>query len=453
MTSQHILVVDDEPEIRNTVSEILKDEGFTVSLAENAAAAREQSKRQTPDLVFLDIWMPDEDGVSLLKDWKEKDNTQFPVVMMSGHGTVETAVEATRIGAFDYIEKPLSLAKLLRVTTSALEYSRKNTARPVSRHEIIKPVGSSAQLQQLRQQCEKAAQHDTWLMITGEAGTGKSMAASYIHSLSARNQQAFIEIIPGSVPEEEMAAKLLGVDRNGEHIPGLVEEADGGTLYINEVADLDSTVQSMLLGILNQQEITPIGSAQKIPINIRVMASSQHNLNQRVSEGSFNEELFYHLNVLPLRVVSLREHAEDIPELLSFYVDYFYTQDNLSFRHFTLAAQNYLRYYSWPGNVLQLRNLVQRLQVQSDDEEISQDEVEEALVTDRVEQSLDKASLLDSVIDLPLREARDAFEREYLIRHLEKCHGNVSRLAERVGMERTHLYRKMRALGVKPNRK
>ncbi len=453
MMPQHILVVDDEPEIRKTVSEILEDEGFTVSHAENAADARAKSAERTPDLVFLDIWMPDEDGVSLLKDWKQSGDSQFPVVMMSGHGTVETAVEATRIGAFDFIEKPLSLAKLLRVTKLALESAASNLNKTAIKIEIIEPVGMSAQMQHLREQCHKAAQHDTWLMITGEAGTGKSMVARYIHSLSQRKKQPFIEIMPGSIPEEEIAEKLLGVD-NGDNIkPGLIEEANGGTLFFNEVAELDSPMQALILSVLGHKEFTPTGSTRKIPMNVRVMASTQHNLNQRIADSVFHEELYYHLNVLPLKVVSLREHAEDIPELLSYYVDYFNTSEGLAYRHFTLAAQNYLRYYSWPGNVLQLRNLVQRLLAQNDDEEISQDEVEEALLSDRMEQTQERSSLLDSVIDLPLREARDAFEREYLIRHLEKCHGNVSRLAERVGMERTHLYRKMRALGVKPNRK
>lgn len=449
MTAQRILVVDDEPEIRNAVKDILEDEGFDVSLAESAAQAREQRKQQQPDLVLLDIWMPDEDGVSLLKDWKQNEDMQTPIVMMSGHGTVETAVEATRNGAFDFIEKPLSLAKLLRVTTQALESA--NITRPATapRIEVIEPVGTSPQMQHLREQLQRAAQHDTWVMLTGEAGSGKSMVARYIHANSSRAGKSFVELSTMGLEPEEIHAQLFG--RDGQ--AGLLEQASGGTLYINEVANLDLQTQALLVNALEQKGITRKSDGQKIALDLRIMASTQHDLNQRIADEAFREDLYYHLNVLPLRLPALREHAEDIPELLAFYVDYFNTYEGLAFRHFTLAAQNYLRYYSWPGNVRQLRNLVQRLLVMGETQEISQDEAEEALLSDRVAQVQEGApDILAEAMELPLREAREVFEREYLIRQLEKCHGNVSRLAERVGMERTHLYRKMRALGVNPKR-
>ena len=449
MTAQHILVVDDEPEIRNAVKDILEDEGFDVSLAESAAEARQQRKQQPPDLVLLDIWMPEEDGVSLLKDWKQNDDLQAPVVMMSGHGTVETAVEATRNGAFDFIEKPLSLAKLLRVTTQALESidATKRTTTP--KIEIIEPVGTSPQMQQLREQIQKAAQHDAWVMLTGEAGSGKSTVARNIHAKSSRGGKPFIELATSGLESAEITAELFGTEEQ----PGLLEQANEGTLYINEVANLDLQNQALLVNALEQKSMTRKRDGQKIALDVRIMASTQHDLNQRVADELFREDLYYHLNVLPLRIPALREHAEDIPELLSFYVDYFNTYEGLEFRHFTLAAQNYLRYYSWPGNVRQLRNLVQRIQVMGEGDEISQDEAEEALLSDRVAQVKEGVTgLLDEAMDMPLREAREAFEREYLIQQLEKCHGNVSRLAERVGMERTHLYRKMRALGVSPKR-
>jgi len=448
MTAQHILVVDDEPEIRNAVKDILEDEGFDVSLAESAAEARQQRKKLQPDLVLLDIWMPEEDGVSLLKDWKQNEDMQTPVVMMSGHGTVETAVEATRNGAYDFIEKPLSLAKLLRVTTQALESASAGRRATSPKIEVIEPVGTSPQMQHLREQLQRAAQHDTWVMLTGEAGSGKSMVARFIHASSSRVAKPFVELTTMGLDADEITALLIGREERA----GLFEQANEGTLYINEVANLDLQVQALLVNVLEQKGLTRKSDGQKIELNMRVMASTQHDLNQRVADEAFREDLYYHLNVLPLRLPALREHAEDIPELLSFYVDYFNKYEGLEFRHFTLAAQNYLRYYSWPGNVRQLRNLVQRLLVMGEGSEISQDEAEEALLSDRVAQVQGASGLLDEVMELPLREAREAFEREYLIRQLEKCHGNVSRLAERVGMERTHLYRKMRALGVNPKR-
>lgn len=453
MTANHILVVDDEPEIRSSVKDILEDEGFTVALAENAEQAREQRKERTPDLVLLDIWMPGEDGVSLLKDWSERDRLDFPVVMMSGHGTVETAVEATRLGAFDFIEKPLSLAKLLRVTNQALQAARSESgqsgAAGAARIPLLEPVGASQVMQDLREACQRAAQHNTWVFFVGEPGTGKTFAARYVHALSANAEQPFVEVSSGTLDEQGAAEELFG--RQGG-APGLLEKVGKGTLYFNEIADLDLGVQALLLGALEQKSYAPVGGDERYPLQSRIMASSSHDLVERVKDGLFREDLYYHLNVLSLQLPPLREHAEDIPELLSFYVDHFNTQEGLPYRHFTLAAQNYLRYFSWPGNIRQLRNLVQSLLVLGDESEVSQEEVEEALVRDRVAQARMTAGLPREVMELPLREAREVFEREYLCRQLELCKGNVSRLAERVGMERTHLYRKMRALGISPRK-
>jgi DNA-binding NtrC family response regulator len=454
MTANHILVVDDEPEIRNSVRDILEDEGFTVALAENAEQARAQRQERTPDLVLLDIWMPGEDGVSLLKEWKEQESLDFPVVMMSGHGTVQTAVEATRLGAFDFIEKPLSLAKLLRVTNQALQAARNDATQtgmaPASQIPLLEPVGTSQAISELKDACQRAAQHNTWVFFVGEAGSGKTFAARYVHALSANADQPFVEVSAGALDEQTAAEELLGKEDGS--VKGLLEKAGRGTLYINEIADLELSVQAVLLAVLEQKSYSRVGGNQRYPLQARIMASSRYDLVERVKEGLFREDLYYHLNVLSLQVPALRDHAEDIPELLTFYVDYFNTQEGLPYRHFTLAAQNYLRYFSWPGNIRQLRNLVQSLLVLGDESEVGQSEVEEALVRDRVAQAKMTAGLPREVMELPLREAREVFEREYLCRQLELCKGNVSRLAERVGMERTHLYRKMRALGISPKK-
>ncbi|MGF1546401.1 MAG: sigma-54-dependent transcriptional regulator [Thiotrichales bacterium] len=454
MTAQHILIVDDEPEILSSVRDILEDEGFEVSVAESAAGARARREERTPDLVFLDIWMPGEDGVSLLRDWKEREGLPFPVVMMSGHGTVETAVEATRLGAFDFIEKPLSLAKLLRVANQALTAGKAaavvtqpaNAAVP-----LLEPVGTSAAMNQLREQCQRAAQHQTTVLLTGEPGVGKSFAARYIQALSRQNVKPFVEVACGAMAEQPFAEELFGEDTQ-PHQPGLLEKAQNGAIYFNEIADLDLPAQGVLLGALEQKSYTRIGGGRRLPLQARVLASTQFDLLERIEEGLFREDLYYHLNVVPIRVPALREHADDVLELLKFYVDYFNTREGLPYRHFTLSAQNYLRYYSWPGNVRQLRNLVQRLLIMGEGAEISQSEVEEALVRDRVAQAQLIAGLPMEVMELPLREAREIFEREYLSRQLELCKGNVSRMAERVGMERTHLYRKMRSLGITPKK-
>jgi len=342
------------------------------------------------------------------------------------------------------------LSKLVRITKQAFEASsiKRDGA---DQHELIPPVGSSPQMKQLREQCERAAQTETEILISGESGTGKSQLARYIHAQSKRQNAAFVEIPAAALNSKNAAEELFG-GQSGER--GLLDQANGGTLFINEVSELDLQTQALLLSVFEKKSFVRAGSGDKVSLDVRVMSSTQHDLNQRVSEESFREEFYYHLNVVPLRVPALREHPEDIPELLNFYVEHYVKGQRMKYRHFTMAAQNYLRYYSWPGNVHQLNNLVQRLLTMGDGEEISQDETEEALMSDRVAMVKGSAiGLLDAVLDLPLREAREAFEKEYLIRHLEKCHGNVSRLAERVGMERTHLYRKMRALGVTPKKK
>lgn len=453
MTAKHILVVDDEPEIRSSVRDILEDEGFVVSVAESAAEARSRREARVPDLVFLDIWMPGEDGVSLLKDWKEAEGLSFPVVMMSGHGTVETAVEATRLGAFDFIEKPLSLAKLLRVASQALAMDQgeagTSQALPTS-IPLVEPVGESQVIRLLRDECQRAAQHSTHVMLLGEQGAGKTFVARYIHALGPRSSHPFVEVSASTLSEGGMMEELLGQDSGNR--AGLLEQAGQGTIFLREIGDLDAVAQTTLLAVLEQGGYSRVGSSKRLKMEARVVVSTQYDLLERGRDGLFREDLFYNLNVLPIQIKPLREHAEDVPDLLKFFVDYFNAQENLPYRHFTLAAQNYLRYYSWPGNVRQVRNMVQRLLILGEDAEISQTEVEEVLVRDRVAQAEMTAGLPQEVMELPLRDAREIFEREYLSRQLEFCKGNVSRLAERVGMERTHLYRKMRALGISPKK-
>ncbi len=318
-----------------------------------------------------------------------------------------------------------------------------------ARVPLVEPVGNSRVMAQLREQCQRAAQHASPVLLVGEPGAGKSFCARYIHALSPRAEQPFIEVSPGALAEPTAAAELFG---EAGKAPGLLEQAGSGTLYFNEIADLDLEVQGLLLAVLEQNGFSRLGSPHQQPLQARLMASTQYDLLARAREGLFREALYYHLNVLLLKVPPLRDHAEDVPDLLKFYVDYFNTQEGLPYRHFTLAAQNYLRYYSWPGNIRQLRNLVQRLLILGEGGEIGQAEVEEALVRDRVAQAQLTAGLPKEVMELPLRQAREVFEREYLSRQLELVGGNVSRLAERVGMERTHLYRKMRSLGISPKK-
>ncbi len=449
MSSTHILVVDDEPDIRTLVQEILEDEGFAVTAAENGETARHALRDRRPDLMLLDIWMPDLDGISLLKEWAEDEGLPCPVIMMSGHGTVETAVEATRLGAYDFLEKPLSLAKLLLTVDRALEADKlqKEYVGLKRRTAIVhEPLGHSAAIQRLREQVKRIAQHDTWVLITGEAGSGRETFARYLHSQSARKDRPFVDLGVSAIARNNAARELFGSEDEGHIHYGSLEQAAGGTLLLEEVADMDLEIQSQLLGALDTGSFLRVGGSEPVQIDVRIIAATQRNLEEEVRAERFREDLFYHLNVVPLHVPPLREHNEDIPELLRYYVDYFATHEKLPYRRFSVGSQNYMRNYSWPGNVRELKNLVQRVLILGAGDEITQDEVETAL---GAAPAVPTQSLEGMVsFDQPLRQAREQFEKAYLEYQLEKHGGNVSKMAKEAGMERTHLYRKLRSLGI-----
>jgi DNA-binding NtrC family response regulator len=453
MNAYHILVVDDEPDIRDLVKEILEDEGYEVTTAENGKTAQEARRARRPDLVLLDIWMPDIDGISLLKEWSEGDLLPCPVIIMSGHGTVETAVEATRLGAYDFIEKPLSMAKLLLTVERALEADklvRENQGLRRQAQPVTEPVGRSEIIQRLKAQVLRVAHHDTPVLIFGEPGTGKEVYARFLHANSPRRGGPFIDVGVGSIARENSALELFGSEQGDSRIHyGRLERASGGTLFLDELADMDLETQSKLAGALENGSFLRLSGKEPVQVNVRVVAATHRDLEQEVAEGRFREDLYYQLNVVPIKLPPLREHCEDVPELLSFYVNYFVGQESLSYRRFTMAAQNRLRNYSWPGNIRELKNLVQRLLILGVTEEIALDEVESTISTTPVSKSREVGSV---PLDLPLREAREQFERAYLLQQFKECDGNVARLAERVGMERTNLYRKLRALGIDPKK-
>jgi two-component system nitrogen regulation response regulator NtrX len=449
MSSPHILVVDDEPDIRTLVQEILEDEDYAVAVAENGEAARHALRERRPDLILLDIWMPDLDGISLLKEWAEDEGLPCPIIMMSGHGTVETAVEATRLGAYDFLEKPLSMAKLLLTVERALEADKLNKEyaglkrRTAIAHE---PVGRSAAVQRLREQVKRIAQHDTWVLITGEAGSGRETFSRYLHAQSPRKDRPFVGLGVSAIARNSAARELFGSEEGGHIHYGSLEQAAGGTLLLEEVADMDLEVQGQLLGALDTGSFLRVGGSEPVRIDVRIIAATQRKLEDEVRSGRFREDLFYHLNVVPLHIPALREHNEDVPELLSYYVDYFATHEKLPYRRFSVGAQNFMRNYGWPGNVRELKNLVQRVLILGAGDEITQDEVETAL---GAAPSAPIQSLEGMVsFDQPLRQAREQFEKAYLEYQLGKHTGNVSKMAKEAGMERTHLYRKLRSLGI-----
>lgn len=449
MSLPFILVVDDEPDIRDSVKDILEDEGYGVSLAENGEAARVALRERRPDLILLDIWMPDIDGISLLKEWSEGDGLPCPVIIMSGHGTVETAVEATRLGAYDFLEKPLSLAKLLLTVERALETERlvlENVGLRRHFRPIMEPVGHSQVMQRLREQVKRVAQHDTWVLMSGEAGSGRETFARYLHAQSSRKERPFIDVSVGATAKGNFALEFFGSEQDGKIHYGRLEQANGGTLFLDEIADMDLESQAQLAGAFETGEFLRVGGTDPVKVDIRVIAATQKDLQVEVNAGNFREDLFYHLNVVPLEIPPLREHREDVPELINYYVDYFVAHEKLPYRHFSVSAQNLLRNYDWHGNILELRNLVQRVLILGAGDEITQDDVETAMGGMKSESV--QTGLPGISFDQPLRKAREDFERVYLEYQLDKHDGNVSKMAQEVGMERTHLYRKLRGVGI-----
>jgi two-component system, NtrC family, nitrogen regulation response regulator NtrX len=412
-----ILVVDDEPDIRELIKDILEDENYEVRIAADGQEAQQIFNEQQPDLILLDIWMPDIDGISLLKEFKQQ-NKNVTIVMMSGHGTIETAVEATRLGASDFIEKPLSTAKLLRGVEQALENRAKQASIQQELAQI--PVGKSQQIKLLREQVERVAKHEMPILLVGEPGVGKHCFSHYLHSLGQFSGGKFIELSPESFPLDSL--KITSLAKNN-------------CLYIHDLALLSDEAQALLLHLLETHKLQ----------QCQLICATQYSLQKAVDNGDFLESLLYQLNSITLVVPPLRDHIEDIPELVHHFVDVQATRSGLPYRRFTVAAQNRLRNHEWSGNILELKNVIQRLLVLGNGEDIDVADVDHALASEA--EAIENG---DETInfELPLREAREQFERIYLLRKLQETDGNVGKAAKLAGMERTHLYRKLRSLGI-----
>lgn len=446
MSNPHVLVVDDEADIRALIQDILSDEGYGVTVAANADEARAARVEDKFDLILLDIWMPETDGITLLREWSEGGDLNCPVVIMSGHGSVDTAVEATRLGAFDFVEKPLSLAKLLRTVEAALESAGKQSRAARSLlPSLLAPVGKSKLMQALRERVQQYARHDGSVLLSGEAGTGRGAFARYMHALSRRATEPLTNLTAASVSSSSFEEQLLGTESGSDVTAGAFERASGGTLVIDELSDLSDAGQKVLLGVIEDGRFTRVGGRNLVKMDARIVATVSADYENLIETGKLRRDLVSHLSVLSLRVPPLREYSEDVPELLTYYVDKLVDAEGLTFRRFSVAAQNRLRNYPWPDNVRELKNLVRRLLLSGSDDDIALEEVEaEIIAVTTVDEPLVKQDLLA----LPLREAREQFERSYLQQQLVLCDGKVGQLAKRVGMERTHLYRKLRSLGV-----
>jgi DNA-binding NtrC family response regulator len=414
---QQILVVDDEIGIRELLSEILRDEGYQVRLAENAGQARTLRGQGRPDLVLLDIWMPDTDGITLLKEWASAGLLTMPVVMMSGHGTIDTAVEATRIGAYDFLEKPIALQKLLATVGRALR-SGEQQVKPTL---MLATLGRAPVVAELKQRLERVANLKSPLLLTAEPGTGVEVCAKFVHQPNA----------PWVAPENLGALAEAPLD--------LLSQAREGTLFLHEIGDLNRVEQKGLLLVAGKLE----------KYNTRLICATSRPLPELVAQGAFDARLYGAIAMVTVHMPSLREHREDIPDLANLFLLRSIEAKEVAPRHFSTAALNALRNYDWPGNLNQLESAVRSLALTAPGEEISLGDVSQALQLFGTPPAMAPGLPLD----LPLREARDAFERVYFEHHIAQEGGNMSRVADSVGLERTHLYRKLKQLGIKPTRR
>ena len=451
--SPEILVVDDEIDIRELMAGILSDEGFDTRGASDSDAALAAVAQRRPHLVVLDVWLQGSrlDGIQVL-DVLKREHPDLPVVIISGHGTIETAVAAIKKGAYDFIEKPFKADRLVHVVRRALEQAR--LKREVEELKLkagddTDLVGNSSAIAQLRQLVDKVAPTGSRILIAGPSGSGKEVAARLIHARSRRAANPFVAINCAMMAPARIEAELFGVEADGARKIGLLELAHGGTLFLDEVADMPLETQGKILRVLIDQTFQRVGGSTRVQVDVRVISSSTRDLRAEIEAARFREDLYHRLNVVPVRVPSLAERREDIPPLVSHFMKRLSVSSGLPMREISDEAMAVLQAYSWPGNVRQLRNIVERLLI------LATDDAAQAISADLLPANVNGAAHSwgqgarnDLVITLPLREAREIFEREYLLAQINRFGGNISRTASFVGMERSALHRKLKSLGV-----
>jgi two-component system, NtrC family, nitrogen regulation response regulator NtrX len=448
MTS--ILIVDDEKDIRELIGDILKDEGYAVRLASNSDSCMAEINLEAPSLMILDIWLKDSqmDGIDILKTVR-RDNPDIPVVIISGHGNIEIAVAAIKQGAYDFIEKPFNIDQLMVVVARAMETSklRRENAdlrrRDVASSEMI---GSSTAFKALKSQLDKVTKSNGRVMLTGPAGSGKEMAARFIHSNSNRASGPFVSVSSATIEPDRMEEVLFGRESAERGVePGLLDQAHGGIVYFDEVADMPLGTQSKILRVLTEQQFARAGGTDKVRVDLRVVSSTTRDLRAEISAGRFRQELYDRLNVVPIPVPPLGDRREDIPELTKAFIDMFHRTQGLPARTLTSEAEAMLQTMPWPGNIRQLRNVIERVLILGDG--TGPIEARELPGAEQGGEG-EKLVLGGAMATLPLREARELFEREYLLTQINRFGGNISRTASFVGMERSALHRKLKSLGV-----
>ncbi len=441
-----ILIVDDEEGIRHSLSAILKEDGYHVESASTGEECLEVVQRHSIDLILLDIWLPGMDGLETLRRLRETELSPM-VVMISGHGNIETAVRATKLGAFDFVEKPLSLEKIGLVVKNALEYLRLEAENRLLRAELeqrYELIGESVPLKALRQQIVLTAPTNGRVLIYGESGTGKEVVARVLHAASLRGARPFVEVNCAAIPDELIESELFGHVKGSftgatEDKIGKFQKADGGTLFLDEVGDMSLKTQAKVLRVLEEQRFEPVGSNTAVTVDVRVIAATNKKLEEEISRGAFREDLFYRLNVIPFFLPALRDRAEDIPLFVRRFLAEFSTAYGKRPREMSEAALEILMRYSWPGNVRELRNLIERLVIVCPQQRIEPHHLPPELFRGARNAQQPYGSL---------HEARSAYERDFILRKLEENQWNMTHTALALGLERSHLYRKMKALGI-----
>ena len=450
MAGEHILIVDDEPAIQSSLKGVLEDEGYRVTAVGSGGEALARVADEPPDLIFLDIWMSGLDGLATLEKIKRV-RPEATVVMISGHGTIETAVRATKLGAYDFIEKPLSLEKTLMIAARALEHARlaQENARLRERLDLEWDiVGESPAVQALRQQISTAAPTNGRVLIHGENGSGKQLVARAIHQLSTRAAQPFVEVNCAAIPEELIESELFGHEKGAftgavARRKGKFELAHTGTLFLDEIGDMSLKTQAKVLRALEEQAFERVGGKDTLRVDVRVLAASNQNLPERIAAGAFREDLYYRLNVIPIEVPPLRQRREDLPLLVAHFITLFSAENGKRPKTISVEALAYFLSYDWPGNVRELRNMVERLVIMSPRDVIGPENLPPPLRPRDAEPTTD-----DGLRERTLKEAREAFERAYILSELRANEWNMTRTAERLGIERSHLYRKLKAYGI-----
>jgi two-component system nitrogen regulation response regulator NtrX len=445
MTESVVLIVDDEEGIRESLSGIFEDEGYNVLTSSSGEEALRILKEQNPELILLDVWLPGIDGVQTLKDIKNM-KPDLPVIMISGHGNIELAVKATKMGAYDFLEKPLSLERVLLAAKRALERQTLEIENKTLKHDLIKKwrlTGNSQKMNQLREQIDMAAQSNSRVLILGESGSGKELVAHILHVKSNRVDKSFVEMNCAAIPQELIESELFGHEKGSftgafERKKGKFELADQGTLFLDEVGDMSLSTQSKVLRVIETQEFQRVGGNKNIKVDVRIITATNKDLGEEVRKGNFREDLFYRLNVIPILVPPLRHRKDDIPALIEYFLKYFAAEYGQKPKKITSEALKLLEAYDWPGNIRELRNVIERVVIMTPADTVTPKNI-----------VIGESARSDYFTFGTLREARDSFEKDFITKKLEENNWNISKTAELLNIERSNLHKKIKAYNIK----